>query len=100
MVGPGKQGVSVNTEKKMDSTKLIGYLKDKWAGRPCPMCGHAGWSIQDGVYELREFHEGGMVIGGGALVPVVPVICSNCGNTILVNAILTGIVERGEKKNG
>lgn len=81
-------------DKKADTSKVIGYLKERWAGRPCPMCGHAGWSVQDSVFELREFHGGSMVIGSGPLIPVVPVTCNNCGNTVLVNAIVAGVVAR------
>jgi hypothetical protein len=80
---------------KADSEKIIKYLQEKWAGRPCPMCGNAGWSVQDSVFELREFHGGSMVIGGSALIPVVPVACNNCGNTVLINAIVAGVVDRG-----
>lgn len=85
--------------KKMDAEKLIGYLKDKWRNRPCPMCAHASWTVQENVFELREYHGGNMVIGGSALVPVVPVTCSNCGNTVLINAIIAGVVDR-EKVDG
>jgi hypothetical protein len=85
--------------KKVDTPKLIKYLSDKWQGKPCPMCGHAGWSVQDYVFELSVFQRGGLVVGGGPLVPVVPVFCDNCGNTVLVNAISAGVVER-EIKDG
>ena len=80
---------------KADSEKIIKHLQEKWSGRPCPMCGNAGWSVQDSVFELREFHGGTMVIGGSALIPVVPVACNNCGNTVLINAIVAGVVNRG-----
>ncbi len=84
---------------KFDSNKVIDHLKTKWQSRPCPMCHHGAWSVQDSVFELREFHHGNMVIGGSALVPVVPVTCNNCGNIVLINAIMAGAVEREEQKN-
>lgn len=76
---------------KIDANKVIKFLSEKWRNRPCPVCGISAWSVQDSTYELREFNQGNMVLGG-PLIPVVPVICSNCGNTILVNAILAGVV--------
>jgi hypothetical protein len=79
-----------------DSEKLITHLKEKWDGRRCPMCKSGNWSVQDKVFELREYHGGSMVIGGSALVPVVPVTCDNCGNTILINGIIAGLVKREE----
>lgn len=83
-----------------DSSKLIEHLKAKWQNRPCPMCGQGNWTVQDKVFELREFHDGAMVIGGSALVPIVPVTCANCGNTVLINAIFSKIVSAAEKKDG
>lgn len=85
---------------KFNSDDFLTHLKDKWAGRPCPLCGVGSWNISDSVYELREYHGGGFVIGRGPIVPVVPVTCSNCGNTVMVNALLSGAVEKPEKKEG
>ena len=57
------------------------------------------WNVSDKVFELREYHDGNMVIGGSPIVPVVPVTCDNCGNTVLVNSIISGKTqqEAGEK---
>ena len=84
---------------KLDSEKLIGHLKQKWGGQKCPMCHQGKWSVQDNVYELRGFHGGSMVFGGSALIPIVPVTCDNCGNTILVNGIMAGVVDRKANEN-
>lgn len=80
---------------KIDSRKLIGHLRAKWK-QPCPMCGETEWNVQNTAFELREFHGGGMVIGG-PIIPVIPVVCGNCGNTVLVNAIIAGAIERKEE---
>jgi hypothetical protein len=56
------------------------------------MCGTSQWSVQDKVYQLSEFHGGNLVVGG-PLVPVIPVSCTNCGNTVLVNAIIAGAIK-------
>lgn len=76
---------------KFDSQKLINHLRQKWSSRPCPMCGGGPWSVQDSTYQLMEFQEGSLAIGG-PIVPVIPVICGNCGHTVLVNAIVSGVV--------
>lgn len=77
---------------KFDNTKTIAYLQSKWASRLCPMCGKGPWNIHDSTYQLTEYNEGSMVIGG-PVIPVVPIICGNCGNTVLVNAIIAGVVK-------
>ena len=85
---------------KFNSEKFLNHLKKKWEGRPCPLCGIGNWNISDSVFELRKFHGGNLVISGGPVVPIVPVTCSNCGNTIMVNALLSGAVEKPEKEEG
>jgi hypothetical protein len=77
---------------KFDSKKFINHLQEKWKARPCPMCGSGPWNIQDSTYQLMEFTEGVLRIGG-PVIPVVPVICANCGHTVLVNAIISGVVQ-------
>lgn len=83
----------------IDSEKLIQHLKTKWAGRNCPLCNKGNWNVSDKVYELREFHGGNLIIGGTPIVPVLPVTCDNCGNTILVNSIVAGLTnqKKGDK---
>ena len=83
---------------KINSEKVLNHLKDKWKGKPCPLCGVGNWNISDSVYELREFHDGNLVLGSGPIMPIVPVTCSNCGNTIMVNALLSGAVGQPKKK--
>jgi hypothetical protein len=79
---------------------LISSLDDKWRGRTCPMCGIGKWSVQGSVFELREFHGGGLFVGSGPIIPVVPITCVNCGNTILINAISSGIIQSEKNKEG
>lgn len=77
---------------KIDGQKVIEHLKEKWKGRSCQMCGVGNWNVQDTAYEVRQFSQGGLVVGG-PVIPVVPVVCTNCGNTVLVNAIIAKAIE-------
>ena len=77
--------------KPVNSDKMIRFLTEKWKGRSCPLCGTGNWNVQDMVFQLTAFSEGNMILGG-PLIPVIPVSCDNCGNTILVNAIVAGAV--------
>lgn len=54
------------------------------------MCGASAWAIQDKTFLMLEFNENGLILGGPVIV-VIPVICSNCGNTVLINPKLAGI---------
>jgi len=82
---------------EIKSEQFINHLKLKWQGRRCPMCTLGNWTVSDKVFELHEFHGGDFVIGGTPLIPVVPVTCDNCGNTVLVNALLSGALEKEGK---
>jgi hypothetical protein len=70
---------------------VIAFLNSKWGNRSCPMCSKGPWSVQDRVFQLNEFHQGNLVVGG-PLIPVIPVSCGNCGHTVLVNAIIAGVL--------
>ncbi len=84
---------------QFNTKKLLEHLQAKWQTTPCPMCKARQWNIQERSFELREFHGGNMVLGGGPIIPVVPVVCTNCGNTILINSLVAGVEEEGKSKS-
>jgi hypothetical protein len=60
-------------------------------------CNAHNWILNDKVFELREFQGGGLIIGGESSVfPVITVTCKDCGNTYFFNAILLGVIEKGD----
>jgi DNA-directed RNA polymerase subunit RPC12/RpoP len=79
-----------------NTIRIIKHLEDKWGENVCPMCGHRDWNVPEEIYELREFQSGGLTIGGGPIVPVLPITCAYCGNTVLVNGIVAGLFGKGE----
>ena len=81
----------------IDSKKIIDFLSEKWKGRDCPMCGKGPWNVQSKVFQLTEFYQSSIVIGG-PVIPVIPVSCENCGHTVLVNAIISGAMAHGESE--
>ena len=81
-------------EKKPNFDKVLKHLNDKWGNTPCPMCKANSWTINDTIYELREFHGGNVVLGSGPIYPVIPINCNNCGNSIFINALVSGAIEK------
>ena len=68
---------------------------DSKGGITCPVCGNKLWTVNNKVMEMREYHDGKFVMGGDAsIMPVVSLVCSQCGNTLLFNAIRLGVVEK------
>ncbi len=84
----------------MDDFKLTTEQKDILAKRlshlskvACQSCGNKEWIASENIFEMREFKGGSLVIGGqSAILPVVPVTCKTCGQTIFFNALTLGIL--------
>jgi len=76
---------------KFDTQQVLQFLKVKWHGQTCPLCNSGNWTAQDSTFQLMEFNAGSLVVGG-PVIPVIPITCSNCGNVVLVNAIVANAV--------
>lgn len=74
-----------------DRKKIVDYLKDKWKGKSCPLCQSGHWMVQDSCFQLMTYNPDAFLVGGPVL-PLIPVTCSNCSNTILINALLSGMI--------
>jgi hypothetical protein len=77
----------------VNTAEFISYLKEHWKGMACQMCGAGDWRIQGAVFQLVPYGEDQLVVGSPN-IPVVPVICAQCGSTILVSARVAGIVDQ------
>ena len=79
---------------KLDLEKAEEWLDIHWKGdQICPICGNNDWWICDEVVEMKAYNEG-RLLAGGSVFPHLAVICLTCGNTLLFNAMLAGLVEQ------
>ena len=75
----------------------LDHIKTHWKrDNTCSVCGESNWNIHPTLYEIREFNEGSMVVGG-PLVPLIAVGCASCGNLKFFSAITAGLVNRPDK---
>lgn len=73
------------------SKRAVAYLNEKWStAHSCPICTANDWNVSE-IVELRPFTGGNLVVGG-AVYPLLQVVCNNCGYTLLLNAIIAGLV--------
>jgi hypothetical protein len=70
---------------------MLDKLNQRWKSKVCGVCGSTNWAVTDRIFQLMEFHEGALVVGG-QVVPLINVHCSSCGHTLFFNAILLGLV--------
>lgn len=69
------------------------------SGITCPICGNKEWVIGDTIFESREFQNGNIIVGGNSSVmPFLTLTCSNCGYTMLLNAIKYGLIQPDGKE--
>jgi hypothetical protein len=59
------------------------WLSKNWGSRPCPYCENTSWQLGTPV-ELLD-------LSGVPMHPSFPVMCSQCGNTVFINAIKAGL---------
>jgi hypothetical protein len=66
----------------------IAWVRQTWGEeRPCPYCGGSMWEV--GMpFELAQASSDAMALA-------FPVMCSNCGNTTLINASRAGLAQEG-----
>ena len=72
---------------KPSSQEVIDFLNSRWGSAPCPMCNGRRWTVSDKVFELREFNDGNIVVGGpnSSVTPIIPIVCEYCGNTLFIS---------------
>jgi hypothetical protein len=69
--------------------QIVERLTSRGATTPCTMCGHDDWGIGHFV-TLVVTDVPGQLSLGGRTYPMVSIICTNCGNTNLVNLLVLG----------
>lgn len=84
-----------------DQQQKILKKLESFFNTPCS-CSGKNWLLSDSIFELREFNQGALILGGesSSVFPVIAVTCGSCGNTHFFNAILLGLIEKkdGPKK--
>jgi hypothetical protein len=68
---------------------VLKWLQDRELPRHCPCCGSEGEFMGCDVVELHIKELGARPTG--TEIPVVPIICQNCGHVRLFSANLMGI---------
>jgi hypothetical protein len=72
---------------------VINHLK-KFRTPQCVMCGHDDWKVSVDVFALPQYvspFASSPMSSVPEVFPVVPVVCSTCGNVLLLSAVAVGV---------
>lgn len=79
------------TDKQKEIT--MKKLNEFWTNRKCDSCGSNDWILDEVLYQIVEYHGIQVVLGKGALKPLLLAACSKCGNVKYFDAIRLGVVD-------
>src|SRR5258705_10513057 len=58
----------------------------------CSVCKHRDWDLQDNYFRIREFEKEDPDSKSAIVLPAIALTCRTCGNTLLLNAIVLGLL--------
>lgn len=83
-----------------ENERAIAWFREKVPSGKCPLCGNSNWSIADRIAAVHSFMTSdGVAMGVPRIIPLVLFTCTNCANTVGINAATAGIVIRNEEKS-
>lgn len=71
------------------------FSKGGTPAKGCAVCGAVKWVVGEYIVAPVRLQGASVMLGGGSLYPLVPLICGNCGNTQFLNAVIMGLKEDG-----
>lgn len=84
---------AVDDIKSMNE-RIIDYINSKWKNLNCPLCSGSQWATTEIIYELRQYHGRDIKPTETAMIPIIPIMCENCGYTLMVNSIAVGFTKK------
>ena len=82
----------------LNKAKFEIHLNQKWQNKSCLMCNNNNWSYDDTIFTPLNTGPNNSINLGGKILPLVPVTCTSCGNTIFINAIVAQSIDTDDKK--
>jgi hypothetical protein len=76
---------SMDAEERV---RLEAWVAEKWQHGPCPVCNTNDWNINPKIGQIIN----AATMAGGTSYPVLLISCTNCGNTLSINAVIAGVL--------
>jgi hypothetical protein len=69
--------------------KIKTWVNSKAPNLRCPVCGTSNWNVPE-LVAAPIFQNGGIYFG--SVVPLIPLVCTNCSHTLLFAAAMMGLL--------
>jgi hypothetical protein len=70
--------------------RIIQHLKGVWTVQVCPMCKKSNWEVHGPIALSLGGSESS--VGQGQNLPCAAIVCQSCGNSLIINLVVAGIV--------
>jgi predicted nucleic-acid-binding Zn-ribbon protein len=72
--------------------RIISALQEKVGNHQivCPICGNQSWTVNNRYVVLTLSEYPTQIALGGEIMPLIPMNCTKCGNTHLLNILVLG----------
>ena len=74
---------------EIDEQALKDYLAKLQKSSKCPLCGKRNWMASNQLFKISEYASEGIY---NKCLLIFPVCCENCGYSIFVNGIISGLI--------
>jgi hypothetical protein len=79
--------------------KISAALNERTGGqKPCNVCNQTKWVVVEQYVVMPVVNDPTAIVLGGNVMSLTPVVCSNCGNTHLINLRVLGFSDLSELK--
>lgn len=76
-----------------NQVKIKDWLDIHWKKpRVCDLCRNTSWFISDKLATLNTADTAGNFVLGSGSFPLVVLVCTSCGNSKFVNAVVLGLM--------
>lgn len=84
-----------------DKAKAKAYVESKMLGAlVCPVCKNQGWCVSDSLLWLMPMSSSSVLsFSSKEIYPQLPIICTTCGYTFFMNAVMAGLVAPSSASN-
>jgi hypothetical protein len=74
--------------------RVLAAIQEKTGGqKSCSLCGHRQWTIPEGFARIQINGDPQANVLGGLALPSIPLTCTHCGNTHLLNLLVLGFTD-------